>query len=123
MVYLGDYIDRGMQSREVIDELLEAPLEGFETVHLLGNHEQTLLDFLRLPEAGRRLAGLGRARDAGQLRGAAAAVIPPVRIGERSWDDLCGTDFGAPPRVLSADAVDCTWRAITCSCMPAFGRA
>ena len=39
-----------MQSREVIDELLEAPLEGFDTVHLLGNHEQTLLDFLEYPK-------------------------------------------------------------------------
>jgi len=50
IVYLGDYIDRGLQSREVIDELLSAPLTDFETVHLLGNHEQTLLDFLRYPE-------------------------------------------------------------------------
>jgi serine/threonine protein phosphatase 1 len=50
IVYLGDYIDRGLQSREVIDELLEAPLTGFDAVHLLGNHEQTLLDFLQYPE-------------------------------------------------------------------------
>jgi serine/threonine protein phosphatase 1 len=50
LVYLGDYIDRGLQSREVIDELLEAPLAGFESVHLLGNHEQTLLDFLDYPK-------------------------------------------------------------------------
>jgi serine/threonine protein phosphatase 1 len=50
LVYLGDYIDRGLQSREVIDELLEEPLPDFETVHLLGNHEQTLLDFLQYPE-------------------------------------------------------------------------
>jgi serine/threonine protein phosphatase 1 len=50
-VYLGDCIDRGMHSREVIDELLDAPLAGFETVYLLGNHEQTLLDFLDHPKA------------------------------------------------------------------------
>jgi serine/threonine protein phosphatase 1 len=50
LVYLGDYIDRGLQSREVIDELLEAPLNGFEAVHLLGNHEKTLLDFLDYPK-------------------------------------------------------------------------
>jgi len=49
LVYLGDYIDRGMQSREIIDELLDAPLAGFENVYLLGNHEQTLLDFLQQP--------------------------------------------------------------------------
>jgi serine/threonine protein phosphatase 1 len=51
LVYLGDYIDRGPHSRGVIDCLLEQPLTGFETVHLLGNHEQVLLDFLRHPRA------------------------------------------------------------------------
>ena len=51
LVYLGDCIDRGMHSCEVIDELLDVPLPGFETVHLMGNHEQTLLDFLQHPKA------------------------------------------------------------------------
>ena len=51
LVYLGDYIDRGMHSREVVEELLDAPLSGFESVYLLGNHEQTLLDFLQYPKA------------------------------------------------------------------------
>jgi len=51
VVYLGDYIDRGDESRQVVDRLLESPLEGFESVHLLGNHEQTLLDFLKHPES------------------------------------------------------------------------
>ncbi len=51
VVYLGDYIDRGLHSREVIDELLRRPMGGFESVCLLGNHEQTLLDFLRHPRA------------------------------------------------------------------------
>ena len=46
LVYLGDYIDRGLQSKEVIDLLIDAPLDGFEHVHLKGNHEQALLDFL-----------------------------------------------------------------------------
>jgi len=51
LVYLGDYIDRGMYSREVIDELLESPFTDFESVFLMGNHEQTLLDFLQYPQA------------------------------------------------------------------------
>jgi serine/threonine protein phosphatase 1 len=46
VVYLGDYIDRGPDSREVIDLLLDEPLPDFQAVHLKGNHEQTLLDFL-----------------------------------------------------------------------------
>ena len=51
IVYLGDYIDRGAQSKQVLDLLIEQPMEGFEAVTLLGNHEQTLLDFLDYPQA------------------------------------------------------------------------
>ena len=46
VVYLGDYIDRGDSSPGVIDLLLDEPLPGFETVHLKGNHEDSLLRFL-----------------------------------------------------------------------------
>jgi serine/threonine protein phosphatase 1 len=51
IVYLGDYIDRGAHSRQVLDLLIEQPMEGFEAVPLLGNHEQTLLDFLDYPQS------------------------------------------------------------------------
>jgi serine/threonine protein phosphatase 1 len=46
VVYLGDYVDRGPASAEVIDILLNEPLPGFEHVHLAGNHEDTLIRFL-----------------------------------------------------------------------------
>jgi len=46
VVYIGDYVDRGLQSREVIDLLLDSPLPGFEAVHLKGNHEDMMLRFL-----------------------------------------------------------------------------
>lgn len=45
-VYLGDYIDRGPESRQVVDILLDEPLAGFERIHLRGNHEDFLLRFL-----------------------------------------------------------------------------
>jgi serine/threonine protein phosphatase 1 len=51
VVYLGDFIDRGAQSKQVLDLLVDQPLEGFEAITLLGNHEQTMLDFLEYPEA------------------------------------------------------------------------
>ena len=51
VVYLGDYIDRGLQSKQVVEMLLEPQLPGFDTVFLKGNHEQALLDFLDYPEA------------------------------------------------------------------------
>lgn len=52
VVYLGDYVDRGPASADVIDTLLGAPLPGFDCVHLLGNHEAYLLDFLEDASVG-----------------------------------------------------------------------
>jgi serine/threonine protein phosphatase 1 len=46
-VYLGDYVDRGPHSKQVIDCLLENNCPDFKAVFLLGNHEQVLLEFLR----------------------------------------------------------------------------
>ena len=43
IVYLGDYIDRGPDSRGLVGMLIEAPLPDFESVFLLGNHDATLL--------------------------------------------------------------------------------
>jgi len=51
IVYLGDYIDRGAQSKQVLDLLVEQPMDGFDVVHLLGNHEQAMLDFLAQPKS------------------------------------------------------------------------
>lgn len=58
IIYLGDYIDRGLESRGVIDALLE-PFPGFERVFLMGNHEEALLRFLEEPEFGRMWYGVG----------------------------------------------------------------
>ena len=46
VVYLGDYVDRGWQSREVIDLLIDQPLRGFFATYLLGNHDRQFLEFL-----------------------------------------------------------------------------
>ena len=46
VVYLGDYIDRGEESRQVVDFLLDNPLPGFENIYLKGNHEDSLIKFL-----------------------------------------------------------------------------
>ena len=45
LVFLGDYIDRGLQSRQVIDLILSERLEKYRTVYLIGNHEEALLEF------------------------------------------------------------------------------
>jgi serine/threonine protein phosphatase 1 len=51
IVYMGDFVDRGDDSRQVLDMLIEEPLPGFESIHLMGNHEHALLNFLDDPHA------------------------------------------------------------------------
>lgn len=46
LIYLGDYVDRGFDSRAVLDLLITDPLPGFEEVFLKGNHEEGMLRFL-----------------------------------------------------------------------------
>jgi serine/threonine protein phosphatase 1 len=49
IVFLGDYIDRGHDSRRVIDMLLGELPQGFDVHFLKGNHEAIMLDFLEDP--------------------------------------------------------------------------
>jgi serine/threonine protein phosphatase 1 len=46
LVFVGDYIDRGPDSRGVVERLISDPPQGFEAHFLKGNHEAILLDFL-----------------------------------------------------------------------------
>lgn len=46
IVYVGDYVDRGPDSRAVIETLISNRLDGFETVTLRGNHDAWMLAFL-----------------------------------------------------------------------------
>lgn len=46
VVFLGDYIDRGPDSRQVVDEILTIRKHLPRVITLLGNHEQMLLNFL-----------------------------------------------------------------------------
>jgi serine/threonine protein phosphatase 1 len=46
LVFIGDYIDRGSSSREVVDYVIRLCDEFKNVVCLLGNHEQMLLRYL-----------------------------------------------------------------------------
>ena len=46
IVFLGDYIDRGRDSKAVVDLLIRFRREYPRTVFLRGNHEDMLLDYL-----------------------------------------------------------------------------
>ncbi len=95
-VFLGDYVDRGPSSREVIATLLSHPPVGDERHCLRGNHEQILLDFLAEPGVlldWRRLGGFETLHsygvtprmslqldDAIQLRDAFIAALPAAHL-------------------------------------------
>jgi len=49
-VFLGDYVDRGIEIADAINELLEFE-QSFECVFLRGNHDQIMLDFLSAPKS------------------------------------------------------------------------
>ena len=59
VVYLGDYVDRGRDSRGVLDMLIKSPLPGFECVFLKGNHEDAMLKFLTDTKIGPGWMGFG----------------------------------------------------------------
>ena len=92
LIFLGDYVDRGLQSRQLVDRLL-AGFAGFETVFLKGNHDETLVQFLDDPQLGevwRNFGGLETLRSYGvqhkpggdwaQARAEFAARIPDAHL-------------------------------------------
>lgn len=92
LVYLGDYVDRGPDSRGVLDALIGAPLPGFRTIHLKGNHEVLLLAFLAEPERAAKVwlhnggeetlasYGISTRGSADEVRAAFAAALPPPHL-------------------------------------------
>ena len=46
IIMLGDYVDRGPNSRRVIEHLMAPPPKGFLRISLAGNHEVMMLNYL-----------------------------------------------------------------------------
>jgi serine/threonine protein phosphatase 1 len=66
VVFLGDYVDRGPDSRGVLDLLCAMSArfdagQGMACRFLIGNHEESMLDFLREPASGIEWLGYGGA--------------------------------------------------------------
>jgi len=58
IVTVGDYIDRGPKSRQVLDRLLKNPFPG-DYIALKGNHEALMQEFLEDPKVGTHWQHLG----------------------------------------------------------------
>ena len=74
-MYLGDYIDRGPASREVIDRLV-ARNRTFRAVFLKGNHESYLTGFTTNPfilDEWQQFGGLETLMSYG--------IVPPINSG------------------------------------------
>lgn len=58
-VFLGDYVDRGPQSREVVSRLIEIQAQTPNAEFLRGNHEDAMLGALSDDDMARRWIGFG----------------------------------------------------------------
>ncbi|MGC9953118.1 MAG: metallophosphoesterase family protein [Rhizomicrobium sp.] len=80
VIFLGDYVDRGPDSRGVIELLLHDLPSAWMCRFLKGNHEDALLSFLRDPKFGDVW------RDYGGLQTLASYGVAPARTGgEIDW--------------------------------------
>ena len=84
IVYLGDYVDRGWDSRGVIDLLLDEPLPGFEGFYLRGNHDDWLLEFLA--GTGSDVDWLSNGGDT--TLDSYGVVLPALAVGREDIDDV-----------------------------------
>jgi serine/threonine protein phosphatase 1 len=89
LIFLGDYVDRGLHSAHVIDRFLEG-FPGFEAVFLKGNHDETLLRFLEDPTIGDVWSNFGGLET---LRSYGVIHTP-----DRSWADTRSEFAAAIPR-------------------------
>ncbi len=78
LIFLGDYIDRGLQSSGVINRLLELQCTALNSVFLRGNHEQAALDFITGKQSGSGWLSVGGAETCFSY---GVKVSPPNLIG------------------------------------------
>lgn len=95
LVFLGDYIDRGAQSKGVIDRLIELANGGdFELRALKGNHEEALLKFVADGGFGPKWCDHG-----GEATLASYGVAPPrMRSDPDAWSTTREAFMAALPQ-------------------------
>lgn len=94
LIPLGDCVDRGPESRQVIDELLSLR-EKCHLVPLLGNHEEMMLDFYDGRPQPDNWLEVGGAATVESYRGADGTLAPPPAEQIdfiRTWGDCFETN-------------------------------
>lgn len=82
--YLGDYIDRGPHSAQVIDRLCSCADDGVRRVFLKGNHEDRMIDFLADPIAH----GPAWLKFGGREALESYGLDVPLELDDAAWKDL-----------------------------------
>ncbi len=98
LVFVGDYVDRGLQSKGVIDYIIALRDQaGFEVRTLKGNHEEAMINFLRDAGAGAEWVQYGGAQTL-----ASYGVTPPKLNGDAADWERAREEFGGltPPAHL-----------------------
>lgn len=109
--YLGDYVDRGPHSAQVIDRLCAAGSDGVARVFLKGNHEDRMIDFLVAPAQN----GPAWMRFGGREALESYDLTVPDPIDDADWDALRDSFAAALPAshraFLDALAISLRWNA------------
>jgi serine/threonine protein phosphatase 1 len=103
LIMLGDYMDRGPASREVLDRLIA--LEGdasLETRFIRGNHEETLLNFLDEPSLGPTWCSFGGVETLLSYGVVAPLMSDPPEAWEAARDAFAAAIPAAHVRFLQA---------------------
>ena len=85
IIFVGDYVDRGPDSRGVVDSILALARDpGLEVRALKGNHEEQLLLFMSDPNAGPAWAAFGGAETLSSY----GAPRPAARTDVAAWEEV-----------------------------------
>lgn len=96
LIFLGDYIDRGPDSRGVLERLTGNPLPGATLRFLLGNHEAVMLEFLSGGAGGAEWLRFGGVETLASYGIAAAGATTPARLAQLRGE----LEAKLPPRHL-----------------------
>jgi serine/threonine protein phosphatase 1 len=117
---LGDYIDRGPDSKGVLDYLLDLRNSNYDIRPLRGNHEQLLLDSVSDPGAQRlwynnggwgtqHEFGVTSAAEIPQLYRDFLALLPHLFVTDDYVLTHAGLDFNAPDPIHDTSDYDLLW--------------